>query len=281
MAKTFFDKIEKKIFAIEELRELDRELSFRSASPERGKTLTAKQIDTYNRDGCLLPLPAFDDTEIGELRQHVDGLLDDAMAAGGDSLSVIDPHTTSRRMYDLMFEPRLVAYMRDVIGDDIACWSLHCFCKLPHDEKQVSWHQDAYYWPFEQSRTVTIWLALDDADPDNGCMQYVAGSHRHGAIEHRVTREDEKNALRFTVDGVEAHGRIVDVTLKAGQISVHTDMLLHGSGPNPSDRRRCGLTMRYVDANVRNLSNWNRQAVLICGEDRNHHWANPPRPDRD
>ena len=75
--------------------------------------------------------------------------------------------------------------------------------------------------------------------------------------------------------------KIVDVALKAGQISIHSDLLLHGSGPNPSDRRRCGLTMRYIDANVRNLANWNKYAVLICGQDRHGHWGNPPRPDQD
>ena len=281
MARTLFDTIDRKIFALEELHELDRELRFVPASADRATTLTAEQIETYNRDGCLLPLPAFDAGEIAGIRRHVDGLLDGVMAAGGDSLSVVDPHVQSRRMYDLMFQPRLVGYVRDLIGNDIVCWGLHCFCKLPHDDKQVAWHQDAYYWPFEKSRTVTIWLALDDADTDNGCMQYVAGSHLHGGIEHRVTREEEKNALRFTVDGVDAHGRIVDVALNAGQVSVHSDMLLHGSGPNPSDRRRCGLTMRYADANVRNLADWHKHAVMICGEDRHGHWADPPRPEAD
>ena len=279
MAQTFFDRIEKKIFSIEELQTQDRELSYQPASPQRATTLSAEQVETFNRDGCLLPLPGFGDDEIAEHRRCFDRLLEEVMADGADSLSVVDPHLKNGKIYDLMFDPRIVSSVRDLIGDDVACWGLHYFCKLPHDDRQVAWHQDAYYWPFEKSRTVTVWLAIDDADHDNGCMQFVVGSHLHGAIPHRVTRADEKNALRFTVDGVEAHGRIVDVALRAGQFSLHSDMLLHGSGGNPSGRRRCGLTMRYIDANVRNFSNWNRAAVMICGKDRNGHWANPPRPE--
>jgi len=87
--------------------------------------------------------------------------------------------------------------------------------------------------------------------------------------------------LRFTVDGVESYGRIVDNELKAGEMSLHSDLLLHGSGPNTSDRRRCGLTFRYVDAAVQNLLDWDKCGVVVCGRDPNGHWGNPPRPAED
>ena len=96
-----------------------------------------------------------------------------------------------------------------------------------------------------------------------------------------LSRTDERNVLRVTVDGVERHGRIVDVALQAGQFSLHSDMLLHGSGPNTSDRRRCGLTLRYTDANVQDLRDWSAQGVVICGNDRRGQWGNPARPGRD
>ena len=279
--KTLFDKIDKQILSLEELRALDRELSFRPASPEGATTLSAEQVAAYHRDGYLMPLPLFDEHQIGEYRRLFDALLEAVLAEGGDSLSVLDPQLEHGRMYDLMFEPRLLAYLKDLVGPNVVCWGLHYFCKLPHDDKQVSWHQDAYYWPFEKSRTVTVWLAIDDADHDNGCMQFVASSHLHGGIDHRVTREDEKNALRFTVDGVEAHGRVVDVTLQAGQVSLHSDLLLHGSGANTSDRRRTGLTLRYIDADVGNYSDWHKNGVLVCGSDSRGLWGNPRRPERD
>ena len=81
-----------------------------------------------------------------------------------------------------MFHPRLVAYIRDLVGPDIVCWGTHYFCKLPHDNRQVAWHQDCYYWPLTPTRTVTAWLAIDDSDLENGRMQFVTGSHRIGAV---------------------------------------------------------------------------------------------------
>ena len=203
------------------------------------------------------------------------------MASGADSFSLIDAHLSHRRVYNLMFDPRLLSYVQDLVGEDIVCWSTHFFCKLPRDERVVAWHQDAYYWPFTPARTVTVWLAIDNADRDNACMQFVTGSHLLGKIHHRMSREEEKNALRVTVEGSEIAGEIADVALLAGQISLHADTLLHGSGPNHSDRRRCGLTLRYVDANVTDLRDWSTCGVLVQGKDSRGHWGNPTRPEQD
>ena len=109
-------------------------------------------------------------------------------------------------------------------------------------------------------------------------MEFVSGSHRIGSIPHRLSRLEEKNVLRVTVDGIETHGKIVDVTLRAGQISLHADTLLHGSGTNQSARRRCGLTLRYGDANMQNLKDWAKTGVMIYGKDGRAQWGNPKRP---
>ena len=277
-AATLFDRIQKTIATEEELATMPRELQFHPADPHAAKTLNSKQVADFNRDGCLLPIRVYDDDEIAAHRRVFDVQLATTLKSGGDSYSMIDPHLSDARTYDMMFEPRIVDCVRDLIGPNIVCWSTHYFCKPPRESKRVSWHQDAYYWPMTHSRTVTAWLAIDDVDRQNACMQLVAGSHLHGRIEHRATRADEQNVLRFTVDGVEAYGQIVDDELKAGEMSLHADLLLHGSEPNASDRRRCGLTFRYIDAAVQNLKDWHRCGVLICGEDPNDHWANPPRP---
>ena len=129
----------------------------------------------------------------------------------------------------------------------------------------VAWHQDAYYWPFTPARTVTVWLAIDDADRHNACMQFVKGSHLLGKIPHRLSREEEKNALRVTVEGNQIDGEIADAALSAGQISLHADTLLHGSGPNQSDRRRCALTLRYTTPDVRAGMDWHEKGVVVSG----------------
>jgi len=79
----------------------------------------------------------------------------------------------------------------------------------------------------------------------------------------------------------EQFGDPVDVELKAGEISLHSDLLLHGSEANRSDRRRCGLTLRYCAADVRAGLGWNAKGVIVSGEDPARHWMNPPRPEQD
>ena len=84
-----------------------------------------------------------------------------------------------------------------------------------------------------------------------------------------------------TVLDVEQYGPPIDDQLKAGQISIHSDLLLHGSSANDSNRRRCGLTLRYCSADVRAGLDWNLKGVVVAGQDPSGHWANPPRPEQD
>ena len=75
--------------------------------------------------------------------------------------------------------------------------------------------------------------------------------------------------------------RRVDDCLRAGEVSIHSDLLLHGSNANASNRRRCGLTLRYAPAYVRAAQGWNAKGVILSGRDADAHWGNPPRPGQD
>jgi ectoine hydroxylase-related dioxygenase (phytanoyl-CoA dioxygenase family) len=149
---------------------------------------------------------------------------------------------------------------------------------MPHDGKRVSWHQDASYWPLTPSKTVTVWMAIDDADAENACMRYIPRSHHFGHLTYHLSETTENNILDQTVENAEKFGEPIDVALKAGEISIHNDMLLHGSEANESDRRRCGLTLRFCAAEVRAHMDWNQKGVVVSGADPSGHWANPPRP---
>ena len=70
-----------------------------------------------------------------------------------------------------------------------------------------------------------------------------------------------------------------DDVLRAGEMSIHSDLLLHSSNQNDSNRRRCGLTLRYCTPDVRAGSDWNQKGVVVNGSDPEHHWANPARPE--
>ena len=263
----------------EELSGLQRDLRFHPSTVKDPRTLTREQVAAFNRDGYLKGIRIFSESEITDIREYFDRLLARTLAEGGDSYSISTAHLRYGRVYDLLTHPRIVAYVRDLLGEDVIAWGSHFFCKMPGDGKRVSWHQDASYWPLTPSKAVTVWLAVDDADLENACMRYIPGSHVLGHLTYTLSENDEANVLNQTVAGVEDLDEPVAVELKAGEMSLHSDLLLHGSEANQSSRRRCGLTLRYCPADVRAGLGWNAKGVIVSGGDAAHHWGNAARPE--
>ena len=174
----------------------------------------------FNRDGYLKGIRIFSEAEIADIRSYFDDLLARTLAAGGDSYSISTAHLRYGRVYDLLTHPRIVAYVKDLLGENVIAWGSHFFCKMPGDGKPVSWHQDASYWPLTPSKAVTVWLAIDDADVENACMRFIPGSHVLGHLTYTLSENDEANVLNQTVAGVEKLGEPVAVELKAGEISI-------------------------------------------------------------
>ena len=110
-------------------------------------------------------------------------------------------------------------------------------------------------------------------------MEVIPRSHLVGPIQTRQSRPEEGNVLWETIDSnISDYGAPVSMSMKAGEMSLHSDLLLHGSKPNISNRRRCGLTIRYASVDVRSTKNWNSSSILCRGKDISGHWANRPRP---
>jgi ectoine hydroxylase-related dioxygenase (phytanoyl-CoA dioxygenase family) len=265
----------------DELSHLKRDLRFHPATTEHPVALTREQIAAFNRDGYLAGIRIFDEKEIADIRQYFDQLLAKTLAAGGDSYSISTAHLRYGRVYDILTHPRIVAFIKDLLGENVIAWGSHFFCKMPGDGKRVSWHQDSSYWPLTPSMAVTVWLAIDDANVENACMRYIPASHHSGHLTYALSENDEGNVLNQTVLGAESFGEPVNVELKAGEISIHSDLLLHGSEANQSRNRRCGLTLRYCPAIVRADLGWNAKGVVVSGKDESGHWANPARPQTD
>ncbi len=261
-----------------QLAEIGRDLQFYPSVTEQPEVLTQEQVTGFNRVGYIKGIPIFSEAEIDEHRQYFDALLANVIAAGGSSYSIISAHMKYGKVYDLLTHPKIVAYVKDIIGEDVIGWGAHYFCKMPHDSKTVGWHQDAGYWPLTPSKTVTVWLAIDNATVENGAMRFIAGSHRLGHLKPRHSEPDDNSVLGQIVENAEQYGETVNVELKAGEISIHTDLLLHGSNANPSPKRRCGLTLRYCATDVQASYRWDQEGVVVSGKDRNGHWGNPPRP---
>ena len=260
--------------------ELGRDLRFVPSVIDSPEHLSAAQIQQYNDRGYIFPLDAYDAHEVEANRVYFDDLMARAASAGWDAYSINGWQSHCAGMYDMIIEPRILDYVQDLLGQDLICWGAHFFCKMPGDERRVSWHQDASYWPLTPSKTVTVWLAIDDADVENGAMTVIPGSHVHGQIDFEDSDTTEHNVLNQTVNDAREYGdEPVALTMRAGQISLHTDLLLHGSEPNLSERRRCGLTMRFVPPDVYAHNGWNQRAITCRGSDPSGHWPHTPRPD--
>ena len=265
----------------EELGGLKREVGFHPVENTKPVCLTSSQVRDFNRQGFVRPISVFTEKETVSIRSYFDNLLAKVMASGEDSYSISTAHLKYGRVYDLLNTPKIVACVRDLLGENLIGWGAHFFCKMPRDGKRVSWHQDASYWPLSPTKTATVWLAIDDAGTENACMRFLSGSHLHGHLTFRPSRPEEHNVLNQTVEDVDQYGAPIENVLKAGQMSIHSDLLLHGSEENQSERRRCGLTLRYCAADVSAGLGWNGKGVVVSGLDDRGHWANPARPTED
>ena len=183
-----------------QLDEMDRRLEFFPADAAKAQRLRGEQVQAYNETGFLAPLDIFDQEETERHRAYFDDLLAQYLADGKDSYSISTAHLRHQGVYDLLVDPRIVEVVRDLLGDDVIGWGSHYFCKMPGDGKQVSWHQDAGYWPLSPSKTVTVWLAIDDSDRGNGCMRVIPGTHQLGQIPFERSGAEEDNVLKSDGD---------------------------------------------------------------------------------
>ena len=264
------------------LTDMEREIEFFPVENKNPQTLTRDQIDQFNERGYLCPLDIFTPEETEANRRYFDELIKRAKAAGHNSYSINGWHRHCRGIYDLLHDERILDCVEDLVGPNLVSVMTHYFSKDPGDQKQVSWHQDASYWPLTPSKVVTVWLAIDDVDMDNGPMTVIPGSHLHGQIPFEHSTEQERNVLGQSVrDPLRWGGEPVPFTMRAGQISLHTDLLLHGSAPNRSARRRCGLTLRYMPPEVRTREGRWANGYICRGEDPDGYWVGLPVPEGD
>ena len=223
----------------------------------------------YRERGYIKPLPVFDSESVRELQAGFDDLLS-LLPEGLDINLINNWHKANRWVYDLCRTPEILDYVEDLLGPDFFQWGGQFFCKLPGITSEVPWHQDAQYWPLTPHETVTVWLAFYDTDDSNGAMRVVAGSHAAGMFDHG-TVDNERVVLTESIDESSfSPDDIVTIDLKAGEISLHDDRLVHGSGASTSGERRVGLTIRFCPTAVKgDLSVWPTfESYLVRGVDR-------------
>lgn len=206
--------------------------------------------DEYEKNGWAIARGVLDADLIGEAKNHVEWLLKKHPDLRGEQLGhtlVTDDPFWVR----LVGDDRLLDVAEQFIGPNIALFASHYIAKRPFDGQPVLWHQDGAYWPLKPMEVVTLWLAVDDATPENGCMRVIPGTHKM-ALQQLQERKDIANVLNSQIDPkLVDESKAVDVILKAGDVSIHHPNIIHGSEANTSAKWRRGLTIRYIPTSTR------------------------------
>ncbi|HEY7141957.1 MAG TPA: phytanoyl-CoA dioxygenase family protein [Methylomirabilota bacterium] len=243
-----------------------------------GKLLNATQVDRYQRDGILFPVPVLSPAETARFRAAFEEV---AARLGGRPVAQALGHTHAhfRWAYDLATHPAILDVVEDILGPDILVWTVSIFPKYPRDPGYISWHQDGTYWGLDSTRVTTAWVALTDSTIENGCMRVVPGSHRRAILPHRDTYAADNRLSRGQEIEVEVdEDDAVDVVLRAGEMSLHHVNIIHGSNPNPSDDSRIGFAPRFTTPETRQIDGESPTAVLARGRDAHGHFRLLPGP---
>ena len=213
-------------------------------------SLGTKQLKDYKDYGFVAPIDVLSLEETAKIKKEIEYIEkkwpDELVGLGRNNVHYISP------IFDqVCHNSKILDAVESIIGKDILVGGTTLFIKDPDNKGFVSWHQDAKYIGFEPYNWVTAWLAITDANEENGCMRMWAGSHKEKIKDHKDTY-DENNLLTRgqTVQNVPIEKTTPNI-LKAGQLSLHHPMIVHGSGPNKSNQRRIGFVIQsYIGTNV-------------------------------
>jgi hypothetical protein len=233
-----------------------------------------KEVDFYGDNGYLLPgRPLFGQEKFDSLFSIFEEHLRDRGDLKPDELDV--PHTKDERLFDFLLADEVLDIVQRLIGPDIGLWSSHFICKEPRTGHNTPWHEDSAYWKgrFDRfDKIVTVWLAIDKSDKENGCMGAVPGSHRNGFSEYEKTNTDSKIFNIRIKDSLIDESRVVWFELEKNYYSLHDSRIIHGAKANTSDRRRTGYTMRYFSNdlvfNTAHPDNLNHRIYHCRGENK-------------
>ncbi|MDC1286845.1 phytanoyl-CoA dioxygenase family protein [Gammaproteobacteria bacterium] len=222
--------------------------------------LSTQEIETYHRDGLVIPA---DYRVPPATLERIDRLYRELLVKNADNPEfsadfILGPHLDAHGTYGIKGDPEWLEFARipeildmveQLIGPDLILWGVTIFGKPAHDGKATPWHQDGDYYPIEPLETLTVWISLDGSTPAQGCMRYIPGSHRDRRIfSHHFDHRDDYTLAQVIDDGQVDLDCARDIVLEAGQISLHDVYLVHGSEANRSPARRMGLVLRILPA---------------------------------
>ncbi|WP_274361266.1 phytanoyl-CoA dioxygenase family protein [Paenibacillus thermotolerans] len=213
--------------------------------------LTQAEVKQYEEQGYVLyKRQLFSEEKLARLTD----IFEEHLAEKGSKLSdeLDTPHFRDERLLEFLLSKEALDVVEDVIGPNIVLWSSHFICKDPYVGRITPWHEDSAYWNGRFSRydkIVTIWLALDRSNKENGCMRVIPGTHRNGFSDYEAV-DKTVNTFHAQVKNID-ESQAVYFELERGECSLHDSRIIHGATANTSPYRRCGYTMRYISADTK------------------------------
>jgi phytanoyl-CoA hydroxylase len=203
---------------------------------------------TFGRDGFVVVRQFLTNSELAELTGQLERYIRDVVPGLSDAHAFYHdrarPETLKQMQFmqvdpffrDYTHHPKWKALAEALVGELAACESPEWFNKPPRVDHPTPPHQDNYYFNLQPPNVVTIWLALDAVDDENGCLRYLPGSHQRGFRPH-----SRSSVLGFS-QGITDFGPLDEsgerkIHLSPGDAAAHHGMTIHRAEPNRSQNR--------------------------------------------
>jgi phytanoyl-CoA hydroxylase len=218
----------------------------------------AEQKAFYEDQGYLVFPQLLDAAELAELRAALADVLEQAanlpepdpnfLVAPGDDggehlIRVFNPIAYHRTFYDLIFNPKIVDIIENLIGPNIQLRHTTLNLKPPSKFSTWLWHQDYPFFPHTNYDLIAAMIFLDDATPENGCLTVLPGSHKGGPRYHEIPK-DEPWRLKERAE-LQDRSRWLPLPVPAGGMELHHCNLLHGSPASKNDQPRSAIVIWY------------------------------------
>ncbi len=205
-------------------------------------------VSAFRTDGFFVVPGLFSEAECDEIVGHVEqAAFELALGETSDGPLSYRPmmHLTSPELTAVATDKRWAPIVLPLLGTgDARLYWEQAVAKPPQARTELPWHQDNGYTPLIPEEYVTCWLALDDADLDNGCIWVIPGSHHLGTQKHHAG----SGPFRVGRDDNSEEG--VAVPVSRGDVLVFSSLIMHRSGPNATDRHRRAWIIQFSPAHA-------------------------------
>lgn len=169
----------------------------------------------------------------------------------------------------LFVHNKIISLAELLLSNGVMAKNMQWFNKPPKIGKETPPHQDGFYFMLEPNEAVTMWLALEQVDEENGCVRYIPGSHKKGMRNHGKT-----SLLGFS-QGITDYGKEdfeqeIPMIVGPGDLIVHHSMTIHRADGNSNERNRRGLGFIFYSALAREDLERHRQYQEKLKEELQH-----------